>query len=124
MAYTRTRLTTVYSSASDYASPTVNASYEIAESASTKKLAVVAAASISTGTTVELGTFTTVTSVMVKNLDTSATVIVGFTSSGTACLVSIGPLDFLKICAVTVANDIKLIHASLTPLCEVTVYGT
>lgn len=126
MAYTRTRLTTVYSSASDYASPTVNASYEITGTQTKKQHQVVTAAATATTTNVITltGLFTTATAVLVKNLSATLSVTMTFSSASQASKVVIPAGDWIKISTVNVATALYFIEVTGIATVEVTVYGT
>lgn len=72
------------------------------------------------GTTLDLSMFTTVTGVLVVNLDTTNYIDVDWTYSATASKAKALANDFIKIGAVTVANDLLL--TANTATCRVLVY--
>ncbi len=78
------------------------------------------------GITVDLGMFTTITSVVVQNLDVSNYVTFTATNDSASAAVAqrISPYEFVKLCDVKVASDFTLAANTSSCMCIVVVAGT
>ncbi len=126
MAYGRTSITSQFSDNSDF-SDSEKASYTHEPSTPVKhlkqRLNLVAGAA----QTVELGNFTTITSVIVANLNTTTTnyTTVTFASADIAsCKQRVKADDFIKLCDVLPGSDLSLTALTDNQNVEITVIGT
>jgi hypothetical protein len=81
----------------------------------------------SSGTTIDLGIYTTVSNVIVKNTDPTNSVAATFRTSGGSSndqVLTIAPGDFIKTGPLTVASDLKLTATGAACECEVFIAAT
>lgn len=84
-------------------------------------------AATSSGTTVDLAPYATVSNIIVKNTDPTNSVTATFRTSGGASndqVLTIAAGDFVKTGPVTVASDLKLIASGAACECEVFIAAT
>jgi hypothetical protein len=76
------------------------------------------------GTTIECGTFSTITQILVRNKDATNYVLAAWTSNAVANQQRIGPGQTLVIPTLaTVANDLVLTANTAACLCEIYIAG-
>lgn len=124
MSYARSRLTAIHSASSDYSSPTTSISYEATSAVVTKTWTTRVQATTG-GVTLDLANFTTVYEVIVKNLDTTNYVDVGWTYASATSKAKVPPGEWMRIpTPVTIANDLTLTANTASCYCEVTITAT
>lgn len=79
---------------------------------------------LTTGTTVELGNYTSVTVILVENTDATNFVVATHTYAAASAAVYIPAGGFIAIYSPTVANDLLLTADTATCTCKVWIAGT
>jgi hypothetical protein len=120
--YARIRVSVVHSPNSDYSDPDVNVVHET--TLSPTEWAHIQTQVLTGGTTVELGSFTTVSYIVVHNADGTNFVSAAWTANAVANVQRIGPGQTLLIPKeATVANDLVLTADTAACDCEIYIAG-
>lgn len=125
MAYAKITSIFTVSPTSDYATNlTPSNDYDSVISAAATKWETRTVSAATTGTTVELGTYSSVLGFRVKNTDSTNYVAVTWTNNGTANSQRLIAGQEMFVPGCTVANDIVLTANTAACVCEVQIVGT
>jgi hypothetical protein len=123
--YTQDNYTFRYDSTSDFSSTNAHRSVFTKLRTTPTKLLDMTVSVTTSGLTIDLDTFSTITSLIIENQDTASEVTAAFTDTATANVLTIPVSDYIKLASVgTIANDLLLDAVTSTAVCRVIVTGT
>ena len=125
--YARAELHLLYGTVSDFSDRLLDRYWSKSYTTPTKAFPLYGlSAAITTGTTVDFGglNLTTVTSMAVKNLDSSNFVEVQWTDQSTANKVKLTAGEFMRVPLATISADLVLVADTEPCLCDIILFGT
>lgn len=126
--YSRAQVDVSYGSTSALQDPEIERSFTSTPSSPTKNLHIRLSAATSGGTTLELGSFTTILEMYVKNHDTTNYVVGTYREQGDSAAADrtfkLIAGQWLKLVEVAPGNDLVLVANTAACVCEVLVIGT